>query len=50
MAGRMTEGSSPHGVKRKAHDNLESEQRLTKRFDLLNLGASTSDLLLLIVC
>ncbi|KAI4238746.1 MAG: hypothetical protein LQ352_007839 [Teloschistes flavicans] len=28
----------PHGRKRPADDNLESEQRLSKRFNLLNLG------------
>src|SRR5688572_26847584 len=28
----------PHGVKRTAENGLESEQRLSKRFDLLNLG------------
>ena len=30
--------SQPHGVKRAADSSLESEQRLSKRFDLLNLG------------
>jgi hypothetical protein len=27
-----------HGVKRTANDNLESEQRLSKRFDSLHIG------------
>ena len=30
--------SPPHGQKREAEDDLESEQRLAKRFNLLNLG------------
>ena len=29
-----------HGRKRHAEDNLENEQRLTKRFNLLNIGES----------
>ena len=29
---------APHGVKRRAEDDPRDEQRLTKRFDLLNLG------------
>ena len=33
-----TELSPAHGHKRHAEDNLDSEQRLTKRFNLLNLG------------
>ena len=33
-----TELSPAHGHKRPAEDNLDSEQRLTKRFNLLNLG------------
>ena len=28
----------PHGKKRPAESGLEDEQRLSKRFDLLNLG------------
>lgn len=28
-----------HGRKRRANDNYESDQRLAKRFNLLNLGA-----------
>ncbi|KAF2234486.1 hypothetical protein EV356DRAFT_532795 [Viridothelium virens] len=32
-----TEVSSPHGVKRPGDDSLDSEQRLAKRFNLLNL-------------
>jgi hypothetical protein len=31
---------SPHGIKRAAADDLEREQRLTKRFNLLNLDQS----------
>ena len=30
--------SQPHGQKREPEDDLEGEQRLTKRFNLLNLG------------
>lgn len=30
--------TAPHGKKRAADAPLESEQRLSKRFDLLNLG------------
>ncbi|QRC98657.1 hypothetical protein JI435_047030 [Parastagonospora nodorum SN15] len=29
---------APHGIKRSAESSLENEQRLSKRFDLLNLG------------
>jgi hypothetical protein len=29
---------APHGTKRAAEGSLEHEQRLSKRFDLLNLG------------
>jgi hypothetical protein len=36
----MTEIPPTHGHKRRAEDNLDSEQRLAKRFDLLNLGTS----------
>lgn len=39
MAAR-TEVSSPHGVKRCGDDSLDSEQRLAKRFNLLNIGLS----------
>ena len=28
----------PHGHKRRPDDGLESEQRLSKRFNLLNIG------------
>ena len=38
MDGRSQETSLPHGQKRHADDNLESEQRLSKRLNLLNLG------------
>ncbi|KAL9005205.1 MAG: hypothetical protein Q9188_002004 [Gyalolechia gomerana] len=37
MDGLVKEASTPHGQKRHADDNLESEQRLSKRFNLLNL-------------
>ena len=30
--------SPPHGQKRRPDDDLEAEQRLTKRFNLLNIG------------
>ena len=33
-----TEVSSPRGVKRCGDDSLDSEQRLAKRFNLLNIG------------
>ncbi|KAI9710129.1 MAG: hypothetical protein M1820_002931 [Bogoriella megaspora] len=33
-----TEVSGQHGVKRPAEDDLEHEQRLAKRFNLLNIG------------
>lgn len=33
-----TEVSSPHGVKRHGDDSLDSEQRLAKRFNLLNIS------------
>jgi hypothetical protein len=32
---------APHGTKRSAETSLENEQRLSKRFDLLNLGMYT---------
>lgn len=38
MDGRRQEPSLPHGQKRRPDDSLESEQRLSKRFNLLNLG------------
>lgn len=39
MENRAIERASvPHGQKRHAEDNLEDEQRFTKRFNLLNLG------------
>ena len=34
----------PHGRKRPANDSLESDQRLAKRFNLLNLGKDISPL------
>ncbi|KAL8671668.1 MAG: hypothetical protein Q9168_003848 [Polycauliona sp. 1 TL-2023] len=37
MDGRSQEPSLPRGQKRHADDNLDSEQRLSKRFNLLNL-------------
>ena len=33
--------SAPHGKKRAADSSLDGEQRLSKRFDLLNLGMSS---------
>lgn len=36
----MTEIPGPHGHKRHAEDSLDSEQRLAKRFNLLNLGTA----------
>ena len=33
--------TAPHGVKRRAEDDPRDEQRLSKRFDLLNLGIWT---------
>lgn len=33
---------APHGQKRAAETSLEPEQRLSKRFDLLNLGTLLS--------
>jgi hypothetical protein len=32
--------AAPHGKKRPAESSLDGEQRLSKRFDLLNLGMS----------
>lgn len=32
---------APHGQKRRADDDLKNDQRLAKRFDLLNLGESS---------
>jgi hypothetical protein len=32
--------SAPHGKKRAAEHGLETEQRLSKRFDLLNIGTN----------
>ncbi|KAL8990310.1 MAG: hypothetical protein Q9169_008152 [Polycauliona sp. 2 TL-2023] len=40
MDGRGQMPTLPRGQKRHADDNLESEQRLSKRFNLLNLGLS----------
>lgn len=34
----------PHGRKRPANDHLESDQRLAKRFNLLNLSKNMSPL------
>ena len=31
-------GTAPHGQKRRAQDELTNDQRLVKRFNLLNLG------------
>jgi hypothetical protein len=36
--GSQTTKNAPHGKKRAADSSLEHEQRLSKRFDLLNLG------------
>lgn len=36
--------SAPHGTKRAADGSLENEQRLSKRFDLLNLGRHDNSL------
>ena len=33
-------GKLPHGQKRRADDELTNDQRLIKRFNLLNLGES----------
>ena len=30
--------SAPHGVKRRAEDDLKDEQRLTRRLNLLHIG------------
>ena len=38
--GVRTGVEAPHGQKRRADDDLKNEQRLAKRFDLLNLGES----------
>ena len=38
--------SLPHGQKRRAEDELENDQRLAKRFNLLNLGMGPSRFLL----
>lgn len=38
MMDGVTAASIPHGQKRHADDSLESDQRLSKRFNLLNLG------------
>jgi hypothetical protein len=35
---QLREAQGPHGTKRTAENSLEHEQRLSKRFDLLNLG------------
>lgn len=37
MISRTMLSSPPHGVKRRGDDSIDSEQRLSKRFDLLNL-------------
>ena len=39
---RYGQQSAPHGKKRPADSSLEHEQRLSKRFDLLNLGTHIS--------
>jgi hypothetical protein len=44
---------APHGQKRLPEDDLENEQRLSKRFNLLNLGIIGSrhlELLMLTIC
>ena len=33
-------GTTPHGQKRRAQEELTNDQRLVKRFNLLNLGES----------
>ena len=33
-------GRGPHGTKRRAEEELANDQRLIKRFNLLNLGES----------
>ena len=33
-------GRAPHGTKRRAEEELANDQRLIKRFNLLNLGES----------
>lgn len=33
-------GTAPHGQKRRAQEDLANDQRLVKRFNLLNLGES----------
>ena len=33
-------GRGPHGIKRRAEEELANDQRLIKRFNLLNLGES----------
>ena len=38
MENGVYEMPAMHGHKRHADDSLETEQRLTKRFNLLNLG------------
>lgn len=38
MATEELRSSFPHGQKRDAEDDLAHEQRLAKRFNLLNLG------------
>jgi hypothetical protein len=40
MASSETEVHQSRGTKRGPSSDLESEQRLTKRFNLLNLGMS----------
>ena len=40
MAGPAAGKDLPHGQKRHADDDLKNDQRLSKRFNLLNLGMS----------
>lgn len=48
MDGPVTTASNlRHGHKRPASDHLENEQRLTKRFNLLNLSEISNEFLLL---
>ena len=38
MEARMEGEAEQHGIKRHASDNLENDQRLSKRLDLLKIG------------
>jgi len=50
MDGQAVQAPAPHGQKRHAEDDLKSEQRLAKRFDLLNLGQLNGCLLYCFAC